>query len=255
MLKYVIILIWSCLAVQSAKQKTDSLLDERTREVQYDLESRQKRVILDEGRIEKFKNNKDFDYKEYEESDTWWSQFKRWLGNIISDFLKGIFGSGITDNTLYWILTILKYLVIIGVLFFLGWLFMNVSPRSMFSKFQQKDNVLMSEDQEIIENQDISELIEKALQDKNYRLAIRYYYLSVLKKMMDAELIHWESQKTNRDYYAELQDPLLKKKFSIITRIYDFIWYGSFDINEISYLESAIKFKDINQLIERSFAK
>lgn len=119
--------------------------------------------------------------------------------------------------------------------------------------FEKHDppQIELTEDEDIIQNQDIQQLIQQALQNNNYRLAIRYYYLFVLKKLSDLELINWESQKTNTDYIKELNDATLKDQFRIITKLYDYIWYGSFEVNEKSYQQAEKEFQSISNRIKR----
>ena len=126
---------------------------------------------------------------------------------------------------------------------------MRVNPKDVLSKTQDLPNVNLDEDEDIINNKDINLLIQHALTQKNYRLAIRYYYLLVLKNLSEKELIVWESQKTNTDYVRELSDGAIKNQLKTITRLYDFIWYGNFEINEKSYRQAEKEFLSINHLI------
>ncbi|MBW1295960.1 DUF4129 domain-containing protein [Aquimarina litoralis] len=227
----------------------DSIDTAQNEEIIYDLDSSKEIKEFNRDEIEKLKEEDDFDYTEYEEPDNIWTQFKRWVGQLWSRFLKWIFGAG--EITGFWavLLKLLPYIIIIGVLFLLGWLFMKVNPRDMLFEKQEPPQIILSEDEDIIQNQNIQDLIEQALKEHNYRLAIRYYYLSVLKKLSDTELIAWESQKTNTDYLKELQDTSLKQKFQNITRLYDFIWYGSFEIDQTSFRQAEQKFKSITNSI------
>ncbi|HBY68162.1 MAG TPA: DUF4129 domain-containing protein, partial [Flavobacteriaceae bacterium] len=84
--------------------------------------------------------------------------------------------------------------------------------------------------EEIIRSKNIRELIEKALQNKEYRLAVRYYYLLILKKLTDAELIDYEFDKTNTDYIAEITSDTVILPFKKATNLYDYIWYGNFTV-------------------------
>ncbi|WP_299443972.1 DUF4129 domain-containing protein [uncultured Aquimarina sp.] len=227
----------------------DSTTVVASQEILYDLDSAKEVRKFSADKIEELRNDDDFNYTEYEEPDNIWTQFKKWLGQLWSRFFQWVFGVG--EVTGFWavILTLLPYLIIIGVLFLLGWLFMKVNPRDMLFEKQEVPQVILTEDEDIIQNQDIQQLIELALRENNYRLAIRYYYLSVLKKLSDSELIDWESQKTNTDYIKELTDDSLKNKFQNITRLYDFIWYGSFEVDEKSFHKAQQKFKSITNSI------
>jgi len=147
------------------------------------------------------------------------------------------------------VLQILPYLLVIAVLALLGWLFLKVNPSDMLMEKQDPPQIALTEDEDIIQNQDIQHLIQQALLNNNYRLAIRYYYLLVLKKLSDKEFINWEPQKTNTDYSRELKDNALNSRFKIITRLYDYIWYGNFEVNELSFRKAEKEFQQlINQI-------
>ncbi|MBQ4822404.1 DUF4129 domain-containing protein [Aquimarina sp. MMG016] len=205
---------------------------------------------FDNQKIEEFQADDAFNYTEYEEPDNAWTRLKKWFGQIITKFIKWLFG--VDEVSGFWlvVLQILPYLIVIGVIFLLIWLFMKVNPSDMLFEKQKAPQVELTEDEDIIQNQDIQQLIQQALQNKNYRLAIRYYYLFVLKKLSDQEIIAWESQKTNMDYIKELSDDSLKNQFKVITRLYDFIWYGSFEVDENSYQQAEKEFKSMTNTIQ-----
>jgi len=227
----------------------DTLSTIQANEVQYDLHRELSVHTFDTKLLEKYKSQKDFDYTEEKETDNWWTTFKKWLGQLWSKFLRTIFGVSTVSGFWVIIFRILPYLIVIGALFLLGWLFMRVNPKDVLSKTQDLPNVNLDEDEDIINNKDINLLIQQALTQKNYRLAIRYYYLLVLKNLSEKELIVWESQKTNTDYVRELSDGAIKNQLKTITRLYDFIWYGNFEINEKSYRQAEKEFLSINHLI------
>ena len=229
----------------------DSTAISNPKELVYDLDSQQKAPQFNDQKIAEFRAQDDFDYTEYQEPDNWWTQFKNWVTQLWHQFISWLFGT--EEVTGFWavLFRLLPYLLIIGVLFLLGWLFMKVNPADVLLEKQLAPQVELTEDEDIIQNQDIQQLIDQALQHKNYRLAIRYYYLFVLKKLSDVELIQWEAQKTNTDYIKELADDSVQHQFKSITKLYDFIWYGSFEVNEKLYLKAEKEFTSITHLIQR----
>ena len=85
--------------------------------------------------------------------------------------------------------------------------------------------------------------IEKAIAQHNYRLAVRLLYLKCLKQLSDDELIRWQTDKTNSAYIYELNDPSLRQAFTLLTRQFEYVWYGGFTIDSHA-------FKNINQLFQ-----
>lgn len=120
---------------------------------------------------------------------------------------------------------------------------------SLISGKTDKAVVNLSKEEELIKNEDLSLLIQDAIGQKNYRLAIRYYYLLVLQKLSKHNVIDWQQQKTNEDYIKEIQSNKLKDKFATSTYLYDFVWYGNFEINELEFSKAQIEFVKLNELI------
>ncbi|TPN85173.1 DUF4129 domain-containing protein [Aquimarina algicola] len=244
--RYFIFLILFSLHANSQ----DTIANASTKELRYDISDKRQSNPFDENTIKEFRSQKDFDYREQQEPDNIWTRFKFWLSQIWKKFISWVFG--IKKVSGFWevVFTILPYVLIVAVLFLLGWLFMKVNPKDMLFEKQDPPQIQLTEDEDIIKNQDIQQLIDKALKENNYRLAIRYYYLFILKKLSDHKMIEWEAQKTNTDYIKELKDNSLQHQFKNITRVYDFIWYGSFELDKESYLFAEKQFQSINQTIQ-----
>jgi len=125
-----------------------------------------------------------------------------------------------------------------------------VNSRSILYSKNNKAVVALSEEEHIIKNEDIQQLIQSALSNNNYRLAVRYYYLYILQLMTEKEIIIWELQKTNDDYLNEITKQNLKQPFTKITHLYDYIWYGGFEINEAKYLKAEVVFSSLKKLVK-----
>ena len=104
-------------------------------------------------------------------------------------------------------------------------------------------------DEEEIENLDIDLLLSKALEDKNYRLAVRYYYLNTLKKLSAINLITIDKDKTNSDYLFEIKDLNSRKEFSKLSYIYDYVWYGEFKLDDVRFQQIQKAFNNFNSSI------
>jgi hypothetical protein len=80
--------------------------------------------------------------------------------------------------------------------------------------------------EEHIENLDLDGLLRTALAQNDYRLAIRYHYLGILKALSGKGLIEWHYDKTNADYIKEIPSPNIKTRFEEVSYLYDHVWYG-----------------------------
>lgn len=86
---------------------------------------------------------------------------------------------------------------------------------------------------ENIEEIDIDGYLKKARAEKNYRLAIRLYYLGLLKRLNENNLIAWKKDKTNLDYLSELFNrDFHYDEIRRLTLAYEEVWYGERNANE-----------------------
>ena len=114
-----------------------------------------------------------------------------------------------------------------------------------FSKTTKKGTkkLIFENEDENINEHDYDKLLAQAIQNKEYRLATRYYYLSLLKKMSKKGLIDYHKDKTNSQYLFELKDNDTRKQFSYLLYIYDYVWYGEFvvDTPKFNSIENSYK--------------
>lgn len=105
------------------------------------------------------------------------------------------------------------------------------------------------EDLEEIGNNNFELLIKKAKSGQDYRKAVRYYYLWVLQKLTDRNLIKWHREKTDFDYLQELKNHPIKDDFSTNTYIYDYTWYGNFELNSHEFeMAESVFLRTLNKI-------
>lgn len=76
------------------------------------------------------------------------------------------------------------------------------------------------------------ELLKKALQSSNYRLAVRILYLQTLRQLNDFGYIRFQPDYTNIDYLIQLKSSSRYEDFARITRHYEYVWYGKFEVSK-----------------------
>lgn len=207
-------------------------------------------VGFDKNKIEKFKNSKDFEYVKNAESDWWWPRFKTWLQLKYNQFKDWFFDQFGTSSLVSVILTILPYFLLAGLLLLIGWLFSKFNPTSSLLKSDKYPDVFLNEEEKIIKSENIEDLISTAVQNQDFRLAVRYYYLFLLKLLHQKGIIHYEFQKTNAEYLAEIEKLDFKEALKRTMRIYDFMWYGSFSINKQEFESAELSFKKLQNSLK-----
>src|SRR5690606_33817963 len=106
------------------------------------------------------------------------------------------------------------------------WIFRKSSVKSIIPVMDIETNLQAT---------NVQQLIANAEKEGHLRLAIRYYYLWLLKVLTNAEIIDYDVEKTNSDYYNEISNKATKDYFAYTSYLYNYIWYGEFDVNEAQF--------------------
>ena len=218
-------------------------------ETQYDTTENLSPLKFDQTKISKYKSQKEFDYIDRAKSESWWTRFKRWINKKYNDLLKWLFGSYEPGSLLSLFISALPYILLLLLLGIIVWLFTRLNHGGMALSKPKTSEVLLSKEEELVKHEDLPALIAQAVRDKNYRLAVRYYYLNELRKLDELQLITYEYQKTNKDYAEELKNKGLRKHFYETTRMYEFIWYGGFGVSETAYRHIEKGFLEMEQVL------
>lgn len=92
-------------------------------------------------------------------------------------------------------------------------------------------------------------LLKEALEKKDYRLATRIKFLTMLQQLQNKQKIVWKPNKTNRAYSVELADGYLGSPFKELSSIFETIWYGHKDVEAHQYMEISNQFDSMQKLI------
>lgn len=191
-------------------------------------------------------NGEEFDYESSVEGESknFIARALYWIIQKISE----IFGVDI-DPTTYKVIEFILYgVLIVLALYMIVRLLVGKKAASFFTKDSRKLAPLNIQE-EHIEQIDLDEFIKNALAQKDYRLAIRFMFLKALKELSFRNIIAWHFDKTNLDYYHEIEHPGLKENFKELSYLYDYVWYGEFDLDETGFRTAQEDFERLtNQL-------
>ena len=101
---------------------------------------------------------------------------------------------------------------------------------------------LIYEDEDIHEV-DLASLLKQAIDNQNFRLAIRYYYLTSLKGLSNKKIIEYHKDKTNSEYLFEIENPAMRTQFSYLSYVYSYVWYGEFPVDETNFKAAQNKYQ------------
>ncbi|RYG17032.1 MAG: DUF4129 domain-containing protein, partial [Chitinophagaceae bacterium] len=181
--------------------------------------------------LEAYAEQKEFQYDAALTRDlSLWDRFWMWFWRMVNELFTGAASNPVS-----------KYFFIgLGIAILLYIVIKIIGAENIFSK-KSKETILPYD----ILNENIHEIdyeteIQKLIDQRKYRLAVRLLYLRSLKKLSDAEIIKWQPEKTNYNYLTEISKPEIKNEFGLLTHQFDYIWYGDFPVD-------AQKFEPINQ--------
>lgn len=174
-------------------------------------------------KIENFRKDKDFIYELLPiEQFNLMSYIWYW----ISKFLAAIFSD--RGAAPY-----IRLLVIIAAITFIIFRIFKSNLSGIFSlnKKSKTDNGFEYFDEDI-HTQDLDKKLDQAILERNFRDAIRFYYLKLLKQLDMNQVIQWEISKTNSDYQQELKNHALLNDFKALSGVYEYTWYGKFNVDQ-----------------------
>lgn len=188
-----------------------------------------------------------YEYKTPEKNA--WDRFKEWLVNLV----RNIFGNldqQKSANVVSWIIKVIAFLIISLVVYLIVKAILNKEGKWIFGKNLDKKIINYTDVEKNLMVVDFEKLIAKTLESNQKRLTIRYYYLWLLKKLAAQSIIAWDLEKTNTDYLNEIINQNLKDEFSYLSYLYNYIWYGEFELDEPTFEKAKLAFETAIKSLE-----
>ncbi len=163
----------------------------------------------------------------------WWDRLLEWLRHKLNE----LFGTKAGD----WVFSHLDWaIMLIG----LGLLLFYLRKRLFhggFSTEPAKPRQVL-EIAEDLPRIDLDLLLAQAETEGNWRSALRYQYLKVLRRLMDDGSIRFRPEDTDRDYLRQLKDPAQRSTFAELSFLFKWAWYGDAPMDEAHYRSLAPAF-------------
>lgn len=245
-----IFLVLSFLFYSSISFAQDSLAKAEPPESEF-VKYAEKDIKIDSATVEARTFKKDFK-KKYKDADfvyevkapekNAWDHFKEWMASIF----RRIFTFKDPEASLKLAAIFLKVIaaiIIIIVIYLIVKAIIAKEGQWIFGKNAHKKTVYYSDIEKNIHLLDFEKLIKESIAAGERRIAVRYYYLWLLKIMAQNHYIEWDIEKTNSDYLYELQRPVHREEFTYLSYLYNHIWYGEFEIDDATFIKTENRFK------------
>lgn len=199
---------------------------------------------IDEATLEKYKKDEDYAY-DYtpppEDSESFWD----WLWSLFEIDMPN---TNVNPSSVF---DVISYLVIAFAVIMILYIIVSGNFTGIVRGSAKKTGVEYTVNDIDIDAIDFDALIAEALTIKDYRRVVRLYYLQTLKALSDKNLIEFQPDKTNADYMRELKKSDLKPVFAKLTYVYEYVWYGQFEIDDNNFLAASKAFNDFKTTLKR----
>jgi hypothetical protein len=126
----------------------------------------------------------------------------------------------------------------------------DINPIALFRRKNRTIQPAYETGNENISEMDFPVLIDQAVQQNNYRLAVRYHYLQSLSMLAGFGEIELREGKTNREYIQEIKNNEARTIFRNLVYGFEFVWYGEFLPNEKQYLQLSSAFVTFSKSLQ-----
>ncbi len=169
---------------------------------------------------EHMKKEKDFLYAN---DPSYWPKKKQKSNPAFYRFIASMLQSPV----LKWVV----YIFLATIVLFAIYQVLLVNNFFIFSRKVKRKKLSATSDEDEMLEANMDEQINKAIDNQEYRLAIRYMYLKTLQLLNEKNRIKYNAQSTNRDYIRQMQQHSGAKEFSMLTGVYEYVWYGEYEPN------------------------
>lgn len=192
---------------------------------------------FDPALLKDFKAGQDYQYdRETQAGLSLWERFIRWLASLLPQ--RETEDDRQTSQIWTWLIRLVAAIILVyAVTKMLG---IDIPFNLDFRGKKAISAAALTED---IHTIDFPKLIGEAIGEQDYRMAVRLHYLLALKQMTDKGLIDWRNWKTNDDYVQEIKDQDLRFSFNQMTLVFDFTWYGEFEMNAQNFVSAQNMFE------------
>jgi hypothetical protein len=134
---------------------------------------------------------------------------------------------------------VLKFFVILLAATILGLIIRHYlnAPRNIAVKKLSLESLSIEDIEANLEETELLPFIRQAIEQNNYALAVRLYYLEILKQLSGDRAIVWRKNKTNRQYLQEMATSPRLVEFRMLTLIFERIRYGGQALTRLQFEE------------------
>jgi hypothetical protein len=188
--------------------------------------------------VARMKSEKTFAYAN---DPAYWIRQKRVYKKGFWDYVFDFFTSAGLRIVFYSLLVCLAIFVLYRV----------VVVNNLFGVNSSKKPRLPTEEPEVVDlsREVIDDRIQEAIDKKDFQVAIRYLFIKTLFALNERNWIQFHPEATNNQYLDQMKTHPQNKDFRFLTQVYEYVWYGKFQITEKQFSLVHSSFKNFQSAI------
>lgn len=172
---------------------------------------------IDTLQLSAFQHDPQFDYDRELMGGS--KSLMEWITEVIGEWISETFDVVVSSDFVTYLLVMLGFLVIA----FFAWFWWYKRPK-MFMKGEKDDDWDYDVEEDTIYGVNFEAGIARALENQDYRQAVRLVYLQTLKYLEDEGRIEWQLSRTPSQYVRQVNTPA----FTSLSRHFINVRYGNF---------------------------
>lgn len=194
--------------------------------------------------LQRFLQDPQFHYvKEQYQTLSFWKQLL--LG--IQHFLQKLFGYAPSGQ-------IIEFFLYALIICFLVWAVIKLVGMDYVKAIMKPSTTVptpYAPDPAHLSQEDMESALQEAKSQQNWKKVVELQYLLSLNALAQAGALMLEKGKTNQDYIYELRSPQLKEPFMQLSRIFEYVWYGNFELREATRNHAEDYFQTLLQQVKQ----
>ena len=179
----------------------------------------------------------------------WWKQKTEQLGYVEEQLPTGDFQFNPRTLPTWFHSPIFKYAILILITLILLFVLYKLFGRGLFVRDLDDENAathLLTENDldDRFYEMDLELMLNKAVSEQNWAMAIRIRFLMVLKKLIDQGQINWHKDLTNRQIAWQIRPLKSRSDFFDLVGYFEKVWYGDILVTSEYYQKVSTRFED-----------
>lgn len=218
------------LSAQENEDSTETYVDSAVNSITEETYQNRARKFSDEAifrsvpdsTVARMKKEKEFAYAN--DAAYWIKEKKKVYRRSFWDYVFEFFASD-TIRVIFYILLTAFIIFVLYRIIVVNDLFIFYSSKKNKKVFEETG--LTELDPEVIDQK-----IQEAINQKKYNAAVRFLYLKTLYILDDKRAIQFHAQATNNEYLSQMSKHKMNQEFRFLTQVYEYVWYGKFELSE-----------------------